>query len=83
MVAMQNVPPAYPILYQPECRERVKQAEIDGILDHQDVETPPGREESPLAISLFCDFATGTHPVEAFQRVNRRILYSWLLRKWY
>lgn len=61
------------INFDPEDRSDSKQEEIDGILEQQDVETPTGRTGSQLAISLFCDIANGTHPVEAFYRVNLRI----------
>lgn len=61
------------INYNPEERDSSKQSEIDEILQKQDVTTPPGRKGSELAISLFCDIANGTHPVEAFYRVNLRI----------
>lgn len=61
------------INYDPDARSQSKQREIDEILDQQDVDTPAGRNGSELAISLFCDIANGTHPVEAFYRVNLRI----------
>lgn len=61
------------INYGPEGRDEAKQAEIDEILRKQGVNTPSGREGSELAVSLFCDIANGTHPVEAFYRVNLRI----------
>lgn len=61
------------INYDPDGRSDTKQEEIYEILARQRVETPPGREGSQLAISLFCDIANGTHPVEAFYRVNLRI----------
>lgn len=61
------------INYEPGERDDSKQSEIDAILQQQGVSTPDGREGSELAISLFCDIANGTHPVEAFYRVNLRI----------
>jgi hypothetical protein len=61
------------INYEPGKRDDSKQREIDGILQKQKVSTPNGREGSELAISLFCDIANGTHPVEALYRVNLRI----------
>lgn len=61
------------INFDADARPPAKQEEIDGILQQQNVETPPGRKGSELAISLFCDIANGTHPVEAFYRVNLRI----------
>lgn len=61
------------INYEPDGRDASKQREIDEILRQQDVITPEGRKGSELAISLFCDIANGTHPVEAFYRVNLRI----------
>jgi hypothetical protein len=61
------------INYEPDGRDASKQREIDEILQQQGVNTPEGRKGSELAISLFCDIANGTHPVEAFYRVNLRI----------
>lgn len=61
------------INYEPGERDDSKQREIDEILQEQGVTTPEGREGSELALSLFCDIANGTHPVEAFYRVNLRI----------
>jgi len=61
------------INYDPDGRDDSKQREIDEILQQQGVNTPEGRKGSELAISLFCDIANGTHPVEAFYRVNLRI----------
>lgn len=34
------------------------------------IKVPKGREGSQLAISLFCDIASGVHPVEAFLAAN-------------
>lgn len=61
------------INYNPNNRDSKKQAEIDEILRKQGVSIPEGRQGSALAISMFCDIANGTHPVEAFYRVNLRI----------
>lgn len=47
-----------------------KQKELDMICAEQNVITPMGREGSQLAISVFCDIANGTHPVEALLRAN-------------
>lgn len=47
-----------------------KQKQLDEILKKVDVETPAGREGSELAISLLCDIASGTHPVDALLRAN-------------
>lgn len=57
------------INYDPDGRDGSKQAEIDDILRQQGVTTPEGRKGSELAISLFCDIANGTHPVEALYSV--------------
>jgi hypothetical protein len=42
------------------------QEKIDEKLEKLGILTPPGREGSQLAISLFCDIVLGVHPVEAF-----------------
>jgi hypothetical protein len=55
-------------------RPEKKQQQLDEILKRQGVITPKGREGSELAISLFCDIVNGTHPVEAFIRVNLDVL---------
>lgn len=55
-------------------RPEKKQKELDEILKKQGIVTPKGREGSELAISLFCDIASGTHPVEAFIRANLDVL---------
>ena len=36
----------------------------------QNVVTPQARKGSQVAISVFCDIANGTHPVEALLRAN-------------
>lgn len=46
------------------------QEKLDGKLQKMGVEVPTGREGSQLAISLFCDIASGVHPVEAFLAAN-------------
>lgn len=51
-------------------RPESKQKQLDEILKKVDVETPVGREGSELAISLLCDIASGTHPVDALLRAN-------------
>ncbi len=51
-------------------RPERKQRELDEILNRVGVKTPAGRKGSELAISLFCDILSGTHPVEAFMRAN-------------
>lgn len=61
------------INYDPENRTDSKQREIDEILQEQNIDTPEGREGSELAVSLFCDIANGTHPVEAFHRTRLSI----------
>lgn len=55
-------------------RPQKKQQQIDEILKKQGVITPHGRKGSELAISLFCDIASGAHPVEAFMRANLDVL---------
>lgn len=55
-------------------RPKKKQEELDEILKKQGIITPKGREGSELAISLFCDIASGAHPVEAFIRANLDVL---------
>jgi hypothetical protein len=47
-----------------------KQQELDIICAKQNVATPPARKGSQLAISLLCDIANGTHPVEALLNAN-------------
>jgi hypothetical protein len=51
-------------------RPSKKQQELDEICTKQNVVTPPARKGSQLAISVFCDVANGTHPVEALLRAN-------------
>ena len=55
-------------------RPKNKQKQLDEILKIQKVTTPKGRKGSELAISLFCDIANGTHPVEAFIKANLDVL---------
>ena len=47
-----------------------KQAELDAICRKLNVSTPHGRKGSQLAISIFCDIASGTHPIEALLKAN-------------
>jgi hypothetical protein len=51
-------------------RPSKKQTELDTICNKQNVLTPHGREGSQLAISVFCDIANGTHPIEALLKAN-------------
>jgi len=51
-------------------RPSKKQQELDEICTKQNVVAPPARKGSQLAISVFCDVANGTHPVEALLRAN-------------
>jgi len=51
-------------------RPESKQKQLDEILKKVNVETPVGRKGSELAISLLCDIASGTHPVDALLRAN-------------
>ena len=55
-------------------RPEKKQKQLDEILSKVGVKTPAGREGSELAISLFCDIASGTHPVEAFIKANLDVI---------
>ncbi|MGC9059392.1 MAG: hypothetical protein ACP5H3_03255 [Candidatus Aenigmatarchaeota archaeon] len=55
-------------------RPKNKQKQLDEILDKVRVKTPKGRKGSELAVSLFCDIATGTHPVEAFIKANLDVI---------
>ena len=50
-----------------------KQREIDMKLNKMGIKTPSGREGSQLAIALFCDIASGVHPVEAFYSAGLKI----------
>lgn len=47
-------------------RNASKQKELDEKLEKLGIKTPCGREGGQLAIALFCDIASGVHPVEAF-----------------
>ncbi len=51
-------------------RPQKKQEQLDKILKRHNVIVPKGREGSELAISLFCEIASGVHPVEALIRAN-------------
>ncbi|MER3473090.1 MAG: hypothetical protein C4335_03460 [Armatimonadota bacterium] len=51
-------------------RPAKKQKELNDTCRTQGVAVPGGRLSSQLAISLFCDVANGTHPVEALLKVN-------------
>lgn len=51
-------------------RPEKKQQQLNEILQKQGVITPSGRKGSELAISLLCEIASGTHPVEAFIGAN-------------
>jgi hypothetical protein len=51
-------------------RPSKKQYELDEICTKQSAVTPPARKGSQLAISVFCDIANGTHPVEALLKAN-------------
>jgi len=51
-------------------RPSAKQQELDAICAKQDVVAPAARRGSQLAISVFCDIANGTHPVEALLKAN-------------
>ncbi len=62
-------------------RSDKKQEEIDNIFSkfNQEkygfyVNTPEGRKGSELAISILCDIASGTHPVEALRKANLDIV---------
>jgi len=55
-------------------RPERKQLQLDEICRKQGVSVPLGRKGSQLAISLFCDLASGAHPVEAFHRANLDVL---------
>ncbi len=43
-----------------------KQTELDKKIQAHGFTVPQGREGSQLAIAMFCDIASGVHPVEAF-----------------
>jgi hypothetical protein len=51
-------------------RPQKRQEQLEEILRRKGIITPEGRKGSELAISLFCDIASGTHPVEAFIKAN-------------
>jgi len=51
-------------------RPERKQRELDEICVKQGIIAPVNRKGSQLAISLFCDVANGTHPVEALLKAN-------------
>jgi len=55
-------------------RPQKKQKQLDEILKQHNIIVPKGREGSELAISLFCDIASGTHPVEALIRANLDVI---------
>ena len=55
-------------------RPQKRQQQLDEILKKQGIITPEGRKGSELAISLFCDIASGTHPVEAFIKANLDVI---------
>jgi len=55
-------------------RPQKRQQQLDEILRKQGIITPEGRKGSELAISLFCDIASGTHPVEAFIKANLDVI---------
>jgi len=55
-------------------RSDAKQRELDEICGKQGVVVPEGRKGSQLAISLLCDIASGTHPVEALLAANLDIV---------
>jgi len=51
-------------------RPQKKQEQLDKILKRHNIIVPKGREGSELAISLFCEIASGVHLVEALIRAN-------------
>jgi hypothetical protein len=55
-------------------RPERKQEEISDILRKCNVTPLPERSGSELAMSLFCNVALGSHPVEAFIRANLDVL---------
>jgi len=55
-------------------RPQKKQEQLDEILKRHDIIVPKGREGSELAISLFCEIASGVHPVEALIRANLDVI---------
>lgn len=50
-----------------------KQRELDRKIKRQGIKIPMGRRGSQLAIALFCDIASGVHPVEAFYSAGLKI----------
>lgn len=55
-------------------RPEKKQKELDNVCKKQGATIPGGRKGSQLAISLLCDIANDTHPVEAFLKANLDVL---------
>lgn len=55
-------------------RPEKRQKQLNEILNKVGVKTPKGRKGSELAISLFCDIASGTHPVEALMKANLDVI---------
>ncbi|MEM7816051.1 MAG: hypothetical protein QXN71_02960 [Candidatus Aenigmatarchaeota archaeon] len=55
-------------------RPERKQKQLDEICKNQNVAVPKGRIGSQLAISLLCDVAGGTHPVEAMIKSNLDVM---------
>jgi hypothetical protein len=55
-------------------RPQKRQQQLEEILRRQGIITPERRKGSELAISLFCDIASGTHPVEAFIKANLDVI---------
>jgi hypothetical protein len=55
-------------------RPQKRQEKLEEILRRQGIITPEGRKGSELAISLFCDIANETHPVEAFIKANLDVI---------
>ncbi|MDW8136569.1 MAG: hypothetical protein RMI74_07255 [Thermodesulfobacterium sp.] len=51
-------------------RPEKKQNELNEICERQGIRVPEGRQGSQLAIALFCEVASGTHPVEALLKAN-------------
>lgn len=56
-------------------RPEKKQEELDSVCRKQNVNVPSeNRKGSQLAISLLCDIASGSHPVEAFYKVGLDVM---------
>jgi len=55
-------------------RPSKRQQELDDVLNRLKIGVPTGRLGSQLAISLFCNIASGEHPVNAFIRANLDVL---------